>query len=77
MGGRHAGTFSQRWQVGAESWVRLPGSLEHWPQEVKVDGGKVKIRVLEILEKSVVISVENQPQKVVLKLRDVILKFGE
>jgi len=46
-------------------------------QEVKVEGGKVKIRVLEIREKSVVISIENQPQAVELKLRDVILKFGE
>src|SRR5438034_11135335 len=46
-------------------------------QEVKVEGGKVKIRVLEILEKSVVIRVENQPQRVELKLRDVNLKFGE
>jgi len=46
-------------------------------QEVKVEGGKVKIRVLEIREKSVVISIENQPQAVELKLRDVNLKFGE
>ena len=46
-------------------------------QEVKVEGGKVKIRVLEIQVKSVVISVENQPQPVELKLRDVNLKFGE
>src|SRR5467141_3737036 len=46
-------------------------------QEVKVEGGKVKIRVLEILEKSVVVSVEKQPQSIVLKLRDVNLKFDE
>ena len=46
-------------------------------QEVKVEGGKVQIRGLEIREKSVVISVENQPQPVELKLRDVNLKFGE
>jgi hypothetical protein len=46
-------------------------------QEVKVDGGKAKIRVLEIREKSVVISIEKQPQPVELKLRDVNLKFDE
>ena len=46
-------------------------------QEVKVEGGKVKIRVLQILEKSVEIKVENQPQPVELKLRDVNLKFSE
>jgi hypothetical protein len=46
-------------------------------QEVKVEGGKVKIRVDEIREKSVVISVEKQPQPIELKLRDVNLKFGE
>src|SRR5258708_2143304 len=39
-------------------------------QEVKVEGGKVKIRVLEIGEKSVVIAIEKQPQAVGLKLRD-------
>lgn len=32
------GRFTQRWQVYAESWVTLPGSLEHWPQGVRVDG---------------------------------------
>ena len=25
------GRFSQRWQVHTDTWVRLPGSLEHWP----------------------------------------------
>ncbi len=34
----HGGTFSQRWQVYTESWVALPGDLEHWPQAVAVDG---------------------------------------
>jgi len=43
-------------------------------QEVRVEGGKLKIRVLEIREKSVVISVEKQPQPMELKLRDVNLK---
>ena len=46
-------------------------------QEVKVEGSKVKIRVLEIREKSVVISVEKQPLPIELKLRDVNLKFDE
>ena len=46
-------------------------------QEVKVEGGKVRIRVLEIRTKSVVISVEKLPQSIELKLRDVNLKFDE
>ena len=32
------GKFEQRWEVFAESWVRLPGSVEHWPQQVRVNG---------------------------------------
>lgn len=32
------GTFAQGWQVYAESWVRLPGNAEHWPQGVRVNG---------------------------------------
>ncbi|HKU90624.1 MAG TPA: hypothetical protein VJP84_12600 [Steroidobacteraceae bacterium] len=32
------GEFTQRWQLYAESWVILPGSLEHWPQDVRVNG---------------------------------------
>jgi hypothetical protein len=32
------GTFAQRWEVFAESWVRVPGSTEHWPQQVRVNG---------------------------------------
>ena len=32
------GTFSQRWQVYAESWVHLPGNVEHWPREVRLNG---------------------------------------
>ena len=46
-------------------------------QEVKVEGGKLRIRVLEIREKSVVIGIEKQPQPIELKLRDVNLKFDE
>lgn len=32
------GDFSQRWQLFAESWVSLPGSLDHWPVDVSLDG---------------------------------------
>jgi hypothetical protein len=46
-------------------------------QDVPVEGGKVKIRVLEIREKSVVVLVEKQALPIELKLRDVNLKFGE
>jgi hypothetical protein len=31
------GTFSQRWQVFAESWVTLPGDTENWPRDVRLD----------------------------------------
>jgi hypothetical protein len=31
-------TTSQRWHVEKEEWVPLPGSHEHWPQQVSVDG---------------------------------------
>ena len=32
------GTFTQRWQLSGESWIKLPGDLEHWPTDVLVDG---------------------------------------
>jgi hypothetical protein len=32
------GTFTQRWTVFEESWIALPGSQKHWPQDVAVDG---------------------------------------
>src|SRR3954470_5959082 len=32
------GDFTQRWQVYADSWVTLPGSLEYWPRDVRVNG---------------------------------------
>jgi len=32
-----SGQFEQRWQVYKKSWVRLPGSVRHWPKSVKVD----------------------------------------
>ena len=31
-------SIAQHWRVDAESWVPLPGSFEHWPQQVSVDG---------------------------------------
>jgi len=34
----HSGRFAQRWQVYSDSWVALPGDLEHWPLTVEVDG---------------------------------------
>jgi hypothetical protein len=32
------GTFEQRWQVFGETWVPLPGSIEHWPRAVRMNG---------------------------------------
>jgi hypothetical protein len=32
------GRFAQRWLVYSDSWVALPGDLEHWPQAVELDG---------------------------------------
>ena len=37
------GTFSQRWQVHAESWVMLPGDPEHWPRDVRLDGARAPV----------------------------------
>jgi hypothetical protein len=37
------GTFSQRWQVFAESWVTIPGSLEYWPLDVRVNGAPAPV----------------------------------
>lgn len=31
-------TTRQRWHVEADGWAPLPGSHEHWPQQVTVDG---------------------------------------
>jgi hypothetical protein len=32
------GTFSQRWQVYADTWVALPGNDQHWPRDVRLNG---------------------------------------
>jgi hypothetical protein len=37
------GTFAQRWQVFAESWVRVPGNIEHWPQDVRLNDAPAAI----------------------------------
>ena len=37
------GTFSQRWQVFAESRVALPGSAEHWPRDVRLNGAPAPV----------------------------------
>ncbi|MEZ5460746.1 hypothetical protein [Dokdonella sp.] len=31
-------TLTQSWQVDIDAWVPLPGSHQHWPQQVSVDG---------------------------------------
>ena len=36
-------SISQRWHVEVEGWVPLPGSQEHWPQQVGVDGKAVPV----------------------------------
>ncbi|HEU4780663.1 MAG TPA: hypothetical protein VFS58_12345 [Steroidobacteraceae bacterium] len=38
-----AGTFSQRWQVYADSWVQLPGNTEYWPREVRLNGAPAAV----------------------------------
>jgi hypothetical protein len=37
------GSFAQRWQVFSDSWVRLPGNLEHWPLDVRVNGAPAAV----------------------------------
>ena len=34
----HGGRFAQRWEVYSDSWVALPGDLDHWPLGVELDG---------------------------------------
>ncbi|MCX5795660.1 MAG: hypothetical protein NTY77_09220 [Elusimicrobia bacterium] len=33
------GRFEQGWRVEAPGWAVLPGGSEHWPQDVRLDGG--------------------------------------
>ena len=37
------GRFAYTWLVYAESWVRLPGDMGLWPQEVRVDGSSALV----------------------------------
>jgi hypothetical protein len=37
------GTFRQRWQVQVDSWVRLPGSIEHWPRDLRLNGAAAPV----------------------------------
>jgi hypothetical protein len=37
------GSFSQRWQVFAATWVGLPGNLEHWPRDVRLNGAAAPV----------------------------------
>jgi hypothetical protein len=41
------GSFRQSWQVYSESWIVLPGSLEHWPRDVQIDGRTAPVVVRE------------------------------
>ncbi|MEE4376663.1 MAG: hypothetical protein V2J55_04010 [Candidatus Competibacteraceae bacterium] len=36
--GPQGGEFVQRWWIDTESWLTLPGDLNHWPQQVRFDG---------------------------------------
>lgn len=41
---RHnGGHFIQQWQVFAPSWLRLPGNIEHWPQNIRLNGKSVTV----------------------------------
>ncbi|HKE43539.1 MAG TPA: hypothetical protein VKB41_03270 [Steroidobacteraceae bacterium] len=37
------GRFTQRWELFAESWITLPGDLEHWPRDVQLDGARAVV----------------------------------
>jgi hypothetical protein len=39
----HGATFTQRWELYAESWLVLPGDEEHWPTDVRVNGSAVAV----------------------------------
>ncbi len=36
-------SLSQAWHVEVDGWVPLPGSQEHWPQQVSIDGRAVPV----------------------------------
>lgn len=37
------GSFSQRWQIFAPTWVTLPGDTEHWPRDVRLNGAAAPV----------------------------------
>src|SRR5438552_9151243 len=41
--GPDGGKFTQQWTTYAESWLALPGSLEHWPSAVMLNGVLVPV----------------------------------
>jgi hypothetical protein len=40
------GRFTQQWNTFNDSWLPLPGDLEHWPSEVTVNGAAVPVVAL-------------------------------
>ena len=62
----HDGSFMQRYQVYSETWVTLPGSLEHWPQDVRVNGAPGAVVTRDVAPFTVVGGV---PAKVVTQRR--------
>jgi len=39
----HDGRFSQRWRAAAPTWLPLPGSAQHWPENVTIDGNPAAV----------------------------------
>jgi hypothetical protein len=37
------GSFTQRWQVYAQAWVTLPGDIENWPRDVRLNGADAPV----------------------------------
>ena len=37
------GRFEQRWELNTETWLILPGSVEDWPRDVRVDGNAAPV----------------------------------
>ncbi|WP_434130461.1 hypothetical protein [Methylocaldum sp. GT1BB] len=42
-----AGRFALKARVYAESWLPPPGGVEHWPQQVEVDGKAAVVSTVE------------------------------
>ncbi|PID45831.1 MAG: hypothetical protein CSB47_06915 [Proteobacteria bacterium] len=42
--GENGGTFSQQWQIYAETLVRLPGDQAHWPLSVQSEQGELLVQ---------------------------------